>query len=137
MWTQPLARSLPLSTPPPPSNAILMEDSRSHYFYSRIDNPNRKSLEECLADLEGGVEAVCFSTGMAASLAVFQALAPGDHVVLHRDLYFGVRELVTGLFSRWGLKHSFVDMRNIEEIRKACRPETTLSLAGDADQSPD
>src|ERR1700691_1394127 len=97
-----------------------------HFFYSRIDNPNRASLEECLADLEGGIEAVCFSTGMAASLAVFQALAPGDHVVLHRDLYFGVRELITGLFARWGLKHSFVDMRNIEEIRKACRPETKL-----------
>jgi cystathionine gamma-synthase len=97
-----------------------------HFFYSRIDNPNRKSLEQCLADLEGGVEAVAFSTGMAASLAVFQALAPGDHVVLHRDLYFGVRELITGLFSRWGLEHSFVDMRNIDELRRACRPQTRL-----------
>jgi len=97
-----------------------------HYFYSRIDNPNRHSLEECLADLEGGVEAVAFSSGMAASLAVFQALAPGDHVVLHRDLYFGVRELVTGVFARWGLNYSFVDMRDIEELRKACRPETKL-----------
>ena len=97
-----------------------------HFFYSRIDNPNRKSLEQCLADLEGGVEAVTFSTGMAASLAVFQALAPGDHVVLHRDLYFGVRELITGLFTRWGLEHSFVDMRNIEELRQACRPQTRL-----------
>jgi cystathionine gamma-synthase len=97
-----------------------------HYFYSRIDNPNRHSLEECLAALEGGAEAVAFSTGMAASLAVFQALSPGDHVVLHQDLYFGVRELVSGLFARWGLLHSFVDMRNIEEVRKACRPETKL-----------
>jgi cystathionine gamma-synthase len=97
-----------------------------HFFYSRIDNPNRSSLEQCLADLEGGVEAVAFSTGMAASLAVFQALAPGDHVVLHRDLYFGVRELVTGLFARWGLQHSFVDMRDIEELRRACRPQTKL-----------
>jgi cystathionine gamma-synthase len=97
-----------------------------HFFYSRIDNPNRKSLEQCLADLEGGVEAVAFSTGMAASLAVFQALAPRDHVVLHRDLYFGVRELITGLFSRWGLEHSFVDMRNIEELRQTCRPQTKL-----------
>jgi cystathionine gamma-synthase len=97
-----------------------------HYFYTRIDNPNRKSLEQCLADLEGGIEAVAFSSGMAASLAVFQALGPGDHVVLHRDLYFGVRELVTVLFARWGLTHTFVDMRNIEELRKACRPETKL-----------
>src|ERR1700744_1672132 len=62
-----------------------------HFFYSRIDNPNRHSLEQCLADLEGGVEAVCFSTGMAGSLAGFQALSPGDHMVLHRELYFGVR----------------------------------------------
>ncbi|HET6219429.1 MAG TPA: PLP-dependent transferase, partial [Acidobacteriaceae bacterium] len=97
-----------------------------HYFYSRIDNPNRASLEQCLADLEGGVEAVAFSTGMAASLAVFQALAPRDHVVLHRDLYFGVRELITGLFARWGLEHSFVDMRNVEDVRRACRPQTKL-----------
>jgi cystathionine gamma-synthase len=97
-----------------------------HFFYSRIDNPNRKSLEQCLAELEGGVESVAFSTGMAASLAVFQALSPGDHVVLHRDLYFGVRELITGLFTRWGLEHSFVDMRNIEELRQSCRPETRL-----------
>jgi cystathionine gamma-synthase len=97
-----------------------------HYFYSRIDNPNRHSLEQCLADLEGGIEAVAFGTGMAASLAVFQALSPGDHVVLHRDLYFGVRELVTGLFARWGLEHSFVDMRSIEELRQACRPRTKL-----------
>jgi cystathionine gamma-synthase len=97
-----------------------------HFFYSRIDNPNRSSLEQCLADLEGGVEAVAFSSGMAASLAVFQALAPGDHVVLHRDLYFGVRELVTTIFTRWGLKHTFVDMRNVEELHQACRPETKL-----------
>ena len=97
-----------------------------HYFYSRIDNPNRHSLEQCLADLEGGIEAVAFGSGMAASLAVFQALSPGDHVVLHRDLYFGVRELVTGVFARWGLQHSFVDMRNLEELRGACLPETKL-----------
>jgi cystathionine gamma-synthase len=69
---------------------------------------------------------VAFGTGMAASLAVFQALSPGDHVVLHHDLYFGVRELVTGIFARWGLKHTFVDMRNVEELRQACRAETKL-----------
>jgi cystathionine gamma-synthase len=97
-----------------------------HFFYSRIDNPNRKALEECVAGLEGGVEAVAFGTGMAASLAVFQALAPGDHVVLHRDLYFGVRELVTTIFARWGLQHTFVDMRDTEALRQACRPETKL-----------
>src|SRR6204780_1460086 len=121
----------PAAVPPPlyPSPTFERDpdgEFSRHFFYSRIDNPNRSSIEQCLADLEGGVGAVAFTSGMAASLAVFQALDPGDHVVLHRDLYFGVRELVTGLFSRWGLMHSFVDMRNVEEIRKACRPETKL-----------
>lgn len=97
-----------------------------YFFYGRYDNPNRHALEQCLTDLEGGSEAVTFASGMAASLAVFQALSPGDHVVLHRDLYFGVRELVTNLFARWGLQHSFVDMRNIEETRASCRAETRL-----------
>jgi cystathionine gamma-synthase len=97
-----------------------------HYFYSRIDSPNRKSLEQCLADLEGAENSIAFSSGMAATLAVFQALAPGDHVVLHRDLYFGVRELITGFFTRWGLEHSFVDMRNVDELCEACRPTTKL-----------
>src|ERR1700733_14535688 len=58
-----------------------------HFFYSRIDNPNRSSLEQCLADLEGGVEAVAFSTGMAASLAVFRGFAPADPVGFPRILY--------------------------------------------------
>src|ERR1700749_639471 len=97
-----------------------------HFFYSRIDNPNRHSLEQCLADLEGGSEAVAFSTGMAVSFAVLQALSPGDLVVFHGDLYYGVRELVTTIFARWGLEHTFVDMRDIDEIRLACRKNTKL-----------
>src|SRR5258708_36828705 len=79
-----------------------------HFFYSRIDNPNRKSLEQCLADLEGGVEAVAFSTGMAARLAGFYALAPGDPGGLHRDFYFVLRGLITRLFARGGVVQSFL-----------------------------
>ena len=108
-----------------------------HFFYGRIDNPNRHSLEQCLADLEGGVEAVAFSSGMAATLAVFQALSPGDHVVLHRDLYFGVRELITTIFARWGLKHSFVDMRNIEEVPRGMPAGNQAFLGGNPNQPAD
>ena len=49
------------------------------------------------------MEAVAFSSGMAASLAVFQALAPGTMSCSTGTLYFGVRELITGIFARWGL----------------------------------
>jgi cystathionine gamma-synthase len=96
------------------------------YAYIRDGNPNRDSLEACLMALEGAEEAIAFSSGMAAAFGVFQALSPKDHIVIHRDMYFGVRELVQGVFARWGLEHSVVDMRDLSQIRKACRPETKL-----------
>ena len=49
--------------------------------YIRDDNPNRRMLESCMAQLEGGVAAAAFASGMAATMTVFQALDPGDHVV--------------------------------------------------------
>lgn len=96
------------------------------YAYIRASTPNRDSLEACITALEGGDETISFSSGMAASLAVFQSLAPKDHVLLHRDVYYGVRELMIGFFAKWGLEHTFVDMRDIDEVRKASRPETKL-----------
>ncbi len=96
------------------------------FAYIRGNNPNRRSLEECVAALEGGEEAVCFASGMAASFGALQILNPGDHVVLHRDVYFGVRAIVEGFFTRWGLLHTFVDMRDVHALRAACRPETKL-----------
>jgi cystathionine gamma-synthase len=96
------------------------------YAYIRAATPNRDSLEACITALEGGDETVSFSSGMAASLAVFQSLAPGDHALVHRDVYYGVRELMVGFFAKWGLQHTFVDMRDIEEVRRACRAETKL-----------
>jgi cystathionine gamma-synthase len=96
------------------------------FAYIRAATPNRDSLEACITALEGGDETISFSSGMAASLAVFQSLAPGDHVVLHRDVYYGVRELMEGFFAKWGLAHTLVDMRDMNEVRKACRAETKM-----------
>src|ERR1700733_15271377 len=91
------------------------------YAYIRAATPNRDSLETCITALEGGDETICFSSGMAASLGVFQSLAPGDPVLLHRDVYYGVRELMEGFFAKWGLAHTLVDMRDIEQVRASCR----------------
>jgi cystathionine gamma-synthase len=96
------------------------------YAYIRAATPNRDSLEACITALEGGDETISFGSGMAASFGVFQALAPGDHVLLHRDVYYGVRELMEGFFAKWGLTHTLVDMRDIDEVRRASRPETKL-----------
>ena len=70
----------------------------SGYAYSRDANPNRQALEAALASLEGGASAVAFASGMAATMAVLQALAPGDHVVAPLDAYFGTSK---ALRERW------------------------------------
>src|SRR5215467_2438656 len=62
----------------------------SGYEYSRDRNPNRHALEQCVSALEGGQEAAAFSSGSAATMTIFQALSPGDHVIAPDDLYFGI-----------------------------------------------
>src|SRR5215467_4221846 len=52
----------------------------SGYTYIRDANPNRQALEAAMADLEAGASAAAFACGAAATMAVLQTLAPGDHV---------------------------------------------------------
>ncbi|HEX5387188.1 MAG TPA: PLP-dependent transferase [Gemmatimonadales bacterium] len=96
------------------------------YVYARDANPNRHSLEECLCRLEAGAAAAAFSSGMAATMAVFQALAPGDHVLVPQDVYYGTLKLLEDLFARWGLEHTEVDMTDPAALARAARPTTRL-----------
>jgi cystathionine gamma-synthase len=96
------------------------------YSYSRDDNPNRRSLEECLADLEGGKEALAFASGLAVATAVVQGLEPGDHILAPDDVYWGFRKVVGGVFERWPVEASYVDMTDLDAVRAAIRPNTRL-----------
>ena len=96
------------------------------YVYGRSANPNRHALEEGLAALEGGEDAAAFSSGLAASSAVLQALAPGDHVIAPRDVYHGMTKLLREVYMRWGLEVSFVDMTKLDDVREAAGPKTRL-----------
>ncbi len=58
------------------------------FSYAREGNPTRQSLEECLAVLEGGKEALVFSSGLAVATALLQGLEPGDHFIAPDDIYF-------------------------------------------------
>ena len=99
---------------------------RAGYIYTRSGNPNRTSLERCLAELEGGVSAACFASGSGATLAVFQALGPGVHVVAPNDAYYGTSKLLGEVFAPWGLRATFVDMTNLAEVERAMEPSTRL-----------
>lgn len=96
------------------------------FLYTRNDNPNRRSLEQCLAALEGGVDAACFASGSAATMAVCQALAPGAHVVAPGDAYYGTVKLMREVFGRWGLRLTLVDMGDLDAVRAAVGPDTRL-----------
>lgn len=96
------------------------------FIYSRYANPNRDALERCLAALEGGTAAAAFGSGQAATMTVFQALAPGDHVVITEDAYFGTIKLVRELFEGRGLTLTLVDARNVHAVEAALEKNTTL-----------
>jgi cystathionine gamma-synthase len=97
------------------------------FMYTRNNNPNRQALERGISVLEGGAAAAAFASGMAASMSIFQALAPGDHVLAHVDAYYGTSRLLREIFQRWGLDVSFVDMSDLHAAEKALRPNTKLA----------
>lgn len=96
------------------------------YIYTRTGNPNRDALEACVRELEGGAAAAAFASGSAATAAVFQALAPGDHTIAPNDVYHGTARLLRELFRRWGLEPTFVDMTDPAQVQAALRPTTRL-----------
>jgi cystathionine gamma-synthase len=97
------------------------------FMYTRNSNPNRSALEQGVSALEGGVEAAAFASGMGAAMALFQALEPGDHVLAHADAYYGMTRLLRDVFLKWGIQADFVDMSDLNLVRKAMRPNTKLA----------
>jgi cystathionine gamma-synthase len=95
------------------------------YIYSRMDNPNRRSLENVLAQLEGGEDACAFSSGNAAAAAIFQALGPGAHIIAPDDMYHGLRAQILEVFAGI-LSVDFVDFSDLEKVKYHIRPETKL-----------
>jgi cystathionine gamma-synthase len=96
------------------------------HLYSRPSNPNRDALEHALATMEDGAAALAFSAGSAATLAVLQSLAPGDHVIAGSDVFYGTLTLLKNLMSNWGLTFSLVNMQDLSALEQAITPQTRL-----------
>src|SRR5215470_7961405 len=97
--------------------------------YTRADNPTYEQAERMLATLEGGdCRCILFASGMAAAIAVFQALVPGDHVVVPRVLYWGIRKWLAEFGLTWGLDVEFVDTTDLRAVEAAIRPGSTRLL---------
>ena len=94
------------------------------YDYSRGNNPTRQRLEQNIASLEGGYDAIAFSSGMAATTALFQDLNQGDHIIISRNVYGGTYRMTTQVLSNHGLQFDFVDTTDIQNIEKAIKKNT-------------
>jgi cystathionine gamma-synthase len=99
------------------------------FMYTRNNNPNREALERGISEVEGGAAAAAFASGTGATMSIFQALAPGDHVLAHVDAYYGTSRLIREIFQRWGLEADFVDMSDLAAVKKALKPKTKLAWA--------
>ena len=98
---------------------------RSGRIYARADNPTFDQVEATLAALEGGPKALVFSSGMSAATACFLALAPGDHVVAPRVMYWSLRNWLGTFATQWGLSVEFVDADRSDAIAAAMKPGKT------------
>jgi cystathionine gamma-lyase len=99
-------------------------DTPPEFDYSRSGNPTRKALEDCLAAIEGGTHGFVFGTGMAAELTALMLFNSGDHLIVHDDLYGGSYRLLTRVLSTKGIAIDFVNLRDLDAVQKAIRPNT-------------
>ena len=96
------------------------------FIYSRDNNPTRNLFEKTMAQIEGGTDCISFSSGMAATHAIFQALSPGDHILLPDDVYHGVVVLAQNMFTKWGLTYTRINMSDPANIEQQIKKNTKL-----------
>ena len=98
---------------------------RSGRIYARDQNPTFDQAEAVLTALEGGHASLLFASGMAAATAVFQSLAPGDHVLAPKVMYWSLRNWLMNFGTHWGLRVEFIDMTSADELKRALQPGKT------------
>ncbi|MCJ7872354.1 O-acetylhomoserine aminocarboxypropyltransferase/cysteine synthase family protein [Phaeobacter sp. J2-8] len=95
------------------------------YIYSRLTNPTVAALQERLATLEGGVGAVCCSSGHAAQImALFPLMGPGLNVVVSTRLYGGSITQFSQTIKRFGWSAKFVDFDDMDAVAAAIDDDT-------------
>jgi cystathionine gamma-synthase len=128
-WVDPSTRAV---VPPIHTATTFIRDPDNQYragrSYARADNPTFDHAEALLAALEGGAGCLTFASGMAAATTVFQALAPGDHVIAPNVMYWGLRRWLTTFGRERGLIVDLVDASDLDAIARALRPGATKLL---------
>jgi cysteine-S-conjugate beta-lyase len=96
------------------------------YDYARSNNPTRGTLENIIAQLEHGQVGIAFGSGLAAIDAVLKLLKSGDEILAVDDIYGGAFRLFTNVYEKFGIKVTYVDTTNAENVFDAITPNTKL-----------
>jgi cystathionine gamma-lyase/cystathionine beta-lyase len=96
------------------------------YEYARSQNPTRFALEEAFAVIENGNFGLAFASGVAATDAVMRLLVPGDEVIAAHDMYGGSFRLFSKVHEKMGIKFTYVDTSNADNVANAMTPKTKL-----------
>ncbi len=96
------------------------------YEYARSQNPTRFALEEAFAVIENGKFGLAFASGVAATDAVMRLLVPGDEVITAHDMYGGSFRLFSKVHEKMGIKFTYVDTSNADNVANAITAKTKL-----------
>ncbi len=107
------------------------------YMYIRDKNPTQDRLEEAMSALEGGEDALAFSSGMGATAALLQNLEPNSHIIIPADVYVHVRLLAARFLANWQVQHSIVEMSSPDAGASCRAAQHQIDLGGDTFQSAD
>lgn len=96
------------------------------HYYSRVSNPTRDALQNCLASLEGSKYGMVYPSGCAALSAVLHLLKAGDHIVSSDEQYGGSRLILIDYVKIQGIGLDFVDTTDVKQVEKVMKPNTKV-----------
>jgi methionine-gamma-lyase len=123
----PIYQSSTFSFPNAEEGAARFAGTTGGYIYTRMGNPTTCALEENVAALEGGFRGMATATGMASITTVFLALLEkGSHIIGTDCVYGPTRRVLETAFAKFGVESTFVDTSDLDQLRKALRPNTKV-----------
>lgn len=106
------------------------------FDYARTKSPTRKVLEDAFANLESGDAGFAFSSGMAALQTIFMMFQSGDHLLVSLDLYGGTYRLLEQVMSKFGVKASYIDTNDLDQLEQHYIPGSTKALLIETPTNP-
>ncbi len=105
-------------------------EEKEHNIYSRYSNPNSNEFINKVCAMEGAAAGFAFASGMAAVFSTFAALLQsGDHIIAAQSIFGSTHSLLTQVFPKWSISHSYFQVDDLDVIDKLVTPATKLIYA--------